>query len=185
MEKDERSTNFCSIVKDDFLQYYRENHTLKSKIGSTIYVLLEPGFWAVFNHRIAHWLFLKNLGILALFIMRLNKFFHNVDISYEAKIGKALRLPHCMDIVIGSSAIIGDNVEILNGVTLGAVKIRTEGKRHPTIGGGVLIGAGAKVLGDIYIGNNSIIGANAVVIDSFPENVKVGGIPAKEIGKVL
>ena len=88
-------------------------------------------------------------------------------------------MPHCSDIVIGASAVIGSDVEILNGVTIGAVAIREAGKRHPTIGNNVFIGSGAKILGEIVIGNNVKIGANAVVLESVPDGKTAIGIPAR------
>ncbi len=164
---------------EDFKVYYKPGRSIKSKVGSFLHVLLEPGFYAVILYRISNYLYKKKIPIIPLLIMRANKFFTNVDVSYECAIGKHLRLPHCSDIVIGSTTIIGDDVEILNGVTLGATELRIEGKRHPTIEDRVLIGSGAKVLGDIKVGKGAKIGANAVVTEPVPPGSTAVGIPAR------
>lgn len=171
------------ILKEDFCVYYRPHDSLKSKIGSFCFTLLEPGFWAITLHRIAHQLFLYQIFLIPLILMRFNKLLTHVDINYQVKIGRRIRLPHCFDIVVGSTAVIGDDVEILNGVTLGAKELRGEGKRHPTLLNGVLVGSGAKILGDIIIGENVRIGANAVVLKSVPKFCVLAGIPAKIIAK--
>ena len=164
---------------EDLKVYYRPCKSIKSRIGACFYALLEPGFYAIILHRMANFLYKKHIFLLPLILMRINKLLTHVDISYQCSIGKRLRLPHCCDIVIGSTSIIGNDVEILNGVTLGAVDIRGEGKRHPTIEDGVFIGCGAKILGNIKIGQNSRIGANSVALESMPPKSTAVGIPAK------
>lgn len=166
---------------EDFKVYYRPGKSIKSRIGACFYALLEPGFCAIILHRAANFLYKKHIFLLPLILMRINKLLTHADISYECSVGKRLRLPHCCDIVIGSTAIIGNDVEILNGATFGAVDIRGAGKRHPTIEDGVFIGCGAKILGNITIGQKSRIGANSVVLESVPPNSTAVGIPAKII----
>jgi serine O-acetyltransferase len=166
---------------EDFRIYYKPGESIKSKIGSFLHALFEPGFCAVILYRISNYLYKKKIFFLPLLIMRMNKFFTQVDISYECTIGRRLRLAHCLDIVIGSTAIIGDDVEILNCVTLGAMELRSEKKRHPTIEDHVFIGSGAKILGDITIGKGAKIGANAVVMESVPAGSTAVGIPAKAV----
>ena len=173
--------NLIAFIKNDFRHYLKAGQSLKSKIGASIIVLFEPGFWSLFYYRWSHYFFKKRLAIFGLFFMRLNKFLNHVDISYECEIGQRLRLPHFCDIVIGATSVIGDDVEILNGVTLGASEVRKEGKRHPTIKNRVFIGSGAKVLGDIVINEGVSIGANAVVLKSVEANQTVVGIPARSI----
>ena len=166
---------------DDFKLYYKGGKKITSKISSSLSVLLEPGFWAVILYRVANAMYRARMPILPLIITRLNKLFTHVDISHECTIGKRLRLPHCSDIVIGSTSIVGSDVEILNGTTLGATDIRSDKKRHPTIEDGVFLGSGAKILGDITIGKNSKIGANSVVLESVPADSTAIGIPARII----
>lgn len=165
----------------DFGVYYRGGEKFRHKVVNVATALLEPGLWAVLFYRAAHSMYRARVPVMPSVLTRLNKFFTQVDISHESEIGKRLRLPHCLGIVIGSTCVIGDDVEILNGVTLGSVHLRCNGKRHPTIGDRVFIGAGAKVLGNIIIGKNSKIGANAVVLSSIPENSTAVGIPARII----
>lgn len=126
-------------------------------------VLLYPGFHAIILHRISHILYNINLRFLARFVSQLNRFFTGIEIHPGATIGKRLFIDHGMGIVIGETAFVGDDCTIYHGVTLGGTGKDT-GKRHPTIGNNVMIGAGAKVLGPINIANNVKIGAGAVVV---------------------
>ncbi|HIC87132.1 MAG TPA: serine O-acetyltransferase, partial [Aquificae bacterium] len=137
---------------------------------------------AVWMHRIAHFLWKKNLKTLARFISHINRFLTGIEIHPGAKIGKRFFIDHGMGVVIGETTEIGDDVIIYHQVTLGGVSTK-KGKRHPTIGNNVVIGAGAKVLGPIKIGNNVKIGANSVVIKDVPDNSTVVGIPGKIVLK--
>ena len=120
---------------------------------------------------------------LARLISQVSRFFTGIEIHPGAKIGKGLVIDHGMGVVIGETAEIGENVLLYHGVTLGGTG-KDKGKRHPTLGDNVIIGAGAKVLGPIYIGSNSKIGANSVVLKDVPEGATAVGIPAKNIIRV-
>jgi len=139
-----------------------------------------PGIHAIIVHRLAHTLYNRGLNSLARFISQVSRFFTGIEIHPGAKIGRNLFIDHGMGIVIGETAEIGDNCTIYHQVTLGGTG-KDKGKRHPTLGDNVMIAAGAKVLGPIYIGNNSKIGANAVVLKDIPENSTAVGIPAKVV----
>ncbi len=137
-----------------------------------------PGLWAVWLHHIAHWLWRKELKTVARWISTWNRFFTGIEIHPGAQVGRSLFIDHGMGVVIGETAIIGDNCTLYHGVTLGGTSLN-KGKRHPTLGNHVVVGAGAKVLGPILIGNGASIGANSVVIKSIPENSTAVGIPAR------
>ena len=139
-------------------------------------ILLYPGLHAVVAYRYAHFFHKHKFYLTARIISQLARFFTGIEIHPGATIGKGLFIDHGMGVVIGETAIIGDNVLIYQGVTLGGTGKDT-GKRHPTIGDRVTIGAGAKVLGNIKIGSDSNIGAGSVVIDDVPEHSTVVGIP--------
>lgn len=141
-------------------------------------LLLYQGLHALIAHRAAHILYKTHLYFSARLISQLARFATGIEIHPGAKIGKRFFVDHGMGVVIGETAVIGDNVLLYQGVTLGGTGL-TKGKRHPTIGNNVVIGAGAKVLGDITIGDNSYIGANAVVIKDVPENSTVVGVPGR------
>ena len=136
------------------------------------------GLHAVINHRIAHWMFKKKVPFFPRVMSQASKFCTGIEIHPGAEIGKKLFIDHGMGVVIGETSVIGDNVTIYQGVTLGGTG-KERGKRHPTIGNNVTISAGAKVLGSITIGNNVIIGAGAVVINPVPDDCTVVGIPGR------
>ena len=141
-------------------------------------LLLYPGVKAVALHKIAHFLYTHKILFLPRLISELSRFLTGIDIHPGAQIGKNLFIDHGMGVVIGQTAVIGNNVMIYQGVTLGGTNLESK-KRHPTIEDGVVIGAGAKVLGNITIGCHSRIGANSVVIEDVPANSTVVGIPAR------
>jgi len=136
------------------------------------------GVHSIINHRVAHWLFEKRVPFFPRLISQTSKFFTGIEIHPGAKIGKKVFIDHGMGVVIGETSVIGDNVTIYQGVTLGGTG-KERGKRHPTIGNNVVISAGAKVLGSITIGDDVIIGAGAVVIKSVPEDCTVVGVPGR------
>jgi serine O-acetyltransferase len=144
-------------------------------------VLLYPGVLALGFHRLAHWLFLGELFFLARLINHLARFFTAIDIHPGARIGRNFFIDHGF-VVIGESAEIGDDVTIYQHVTLGGTNPTNgvPGKRHPTIGNGVIIGSGAQVLGPITVGARARIGANAVVTKDVPEGATMIGIPARQ-----
>ena len=144
--------------------------------------LLYPSIHAVIHHKISHFLYKKKFIFLARLISQISRFFTGIEIHPGAQIEKHLFMDHGMGIVIGETSIIGENVTIYHGVTLGGVSL-DKGKRHPTIGNNVIIGAGAKVLGNITIGDNSKIGANSVILKDIPQDSVAVGVPGKIISK--
>lgn len=143
-------------------------------------ILAYPGVHALIGYRISHWLWVHKLKLLGRLYSQLVRFLTGIEIHPGARIGRGLFIDHGMGVVIGETAEIGDNVTMYHGVTLGGVSLE-KGKRHPTIGNGAVIGAGAKVLGPIVIGENSRIGANAVVVHSVPPNSVVTGVPGQVV----
>lgn len=141
---------------------------------------LYPGVKAVRNHRKAHWCHTHGLKFLARMISQRSRRLTGIEIHPGAKIGKRLVIDHGMGIVIGETAEIGDDCLIYHGVTLGGTG-KDVGKRHPTIGNNVLIGAGAKVLGPFTVGSNSRIAANSVVLSEIPDDSTAVGVPARVI----
>lgn len=140
--------------------------------------MLYSGVHAVINYRIAHWFYNHKMKFIARLISQVSRFFTGVEIHPAAVIGKGLFIDHGMGVVIGETAIIGDNCTIYQGVTLGGTG-KDKGKRHPTLGDNVMIGSGAKVLGPFKVGDNSKIAANAVVLKEIPPNSTAVGVPAK------
>lgn len=145
-------------------------------------LLLYPGVKAVFFHRVAHAFYSHKIPFLPRLISEFSRWLTGIEIHPGAVIGHDLVIDHGMGVVIGETTIIGNQVLIYQGVTLGGTQL-IQGKRHPTIEDGVVIGAGSKVLGNIVIGQNCKIGANSVVVDDIPANCSVVGIPAKVISK--
>ncbi|MDO8525803.1 MAG: serine O-acetyltransferase EpsC [Candidatus Omnitrophota bacterium] len=141
-------------------------------------LLTYSGLHAIVFYRIAHRLGKMGVPFFPRWISQLGRFFTGIEIHPGAEIGASFFIDHGMGVVIGETAIIGDNVLLYQGVTLGGTG-KERGKRHPTIGDNVVIGAGAKVLGDITIGDNSYIGSNAVVIKDVPPNSTVVGVPGR------
>ncbi len=144
-------------------------------------ILLYSGFHALVFHRISHFLYKHKLYFLARFISQINRFFTGIEIHPGAVLGSGLFLDHGMGIVIGETAVVGNNCTIYHGVTLGGTGRQRGKRRHPEIGDEVLIGAGAKILGPFKVGNHAMIGANAVVLSDVPDNATVVGIPAKVV----
>ncbi len=137
-----------------------------------------PGLRAIWLHRIAHFLWNKGLRFLARLISELGRFINGIEIHPGAQIGRRFFIDHGTGIVIGETTIIGDDCTLFQGVTLGGTG-KEKGKRHPTLGNGVVIGAGAKILGNIEIGDGVRIGAGSVVIKSVPQNCTVVGVPGR------
>jgi len=134
--------------------------------------LAYPGIHAVWAHRIAHWLWLHDLKLLARVYSNLTRTATGIEIHPGAAIGRRFFIDHGMGVVIGETTIIGDDVMIYHDVTLGARSYK-KGKRHPTIGDGVIIGTGARVLGDVTVGKGAIVGANTVVTVDVPERMSI------------
>lgn len=141
-------------------------------------ILLYPGLHALVSYRIAHAFYKIKLFFLARLLSQAARFFTGIEIHPGAKIGKRFFIDHGLGVVIGETSVVGDDVLLYQGSTLGGTGI-VQGKRHPTLGNNVVVGAGAKVLGNILIGDNSYIGANAVVIKDVPANSTVVGVPGR------
>ena len=169
--------NIWGLIKKDFKAVKNRDPAFKNKI-ELLYAY--PGVWALVNYRIANFVYKKGFKRFARFIMAINQLLTNIDIHPGATIGENVFIDHGIGVVIGETAIIGNNVTIYQGVTLGGVSLNP-GKRHPTIEDDVTIGAGAKILGNIVIGKGSKIGANSVVVKDVPPYSTVVGIPGKII----
>ncbi|MFY9269711.1 MAG: serine O-acetyltransferase EpsC [Candidatus Manganitrophaceae bacterium] len=140
--------------------------------------LVYSGFHATLLHRVAHALWRKKVPLLPRLISHFSRFITGIEIHPGAMIGRAFFIDHGMGVVIGETAEIGDNVTLYQGVTLGGTG-HEQGKRHPTLGNHIIVGAGAKILGAILIGDHVRIGANSVVLDNVPDHATVVGIPGK------
>jgi len=173
------SVSLWEKIKEDFSQPILHDPAINSKIELFFNY---PGVWALANYRIAHALHLKGFKTLARAIMGISQIITNTDIHPACTIGRRVFLDHAFGVVIGETAIVGDDVLIYQGVTLGGVSLE-RGKRHPTIGNHTVIGSGAKILGDIIIGENCRIGSNSVVVKSIPDDSTAVGIPARIIEK--
>jgi serine O-acetyltransferase len=160
------------------IQAYRERDPAAR---SALEVLLcYPGLHALLWHRVAHFFWRYRLRLLGRFMSHLGRFLTGIEIHPGARIGRRLMIDHGMGVVIGETAEIGDDVYLYHQVTLGGTATH-RGKRHPTLGTGVIIGAGAKVLGAVTVGDNARVGANAVVVQDVPAGTTVVGIPARPV----
>ena len=143
-------------------------------------LLCYPGVHAVMWHRLSHWLWQHRFYLLGRFSSHISRWLTGIEIHPAAKIGRRLVIDHGMGVVIGETAEVGDDCYFYHQVTLGVARTAS-GKRHPTVGNNVIIGAGAKVLGPISVGDNARVGANSVVLDDVPPDVTVVGIPARSV----
>jgi len=143
-------------------------------------VLSYPGFHAMLMHRAAHRLHLWHLTILARFVSQFGRWWTGIEIHPGAVIGRGVFIDHGMGVVIGETTVIGDNVTLFQGVTLGGTG-RETGKRHPTLRDNVVVGAGARILGNITIGRDVRIGAGSVVVKDVPDHCTVVGVPARVV----
>ncbi len=141
-------------------------------------VLCYPGVHAIWLHRIAHGLWRRGWVVIARFVSHVGRFLTGIEIHPAARLGPGLFIDHGMGVVIGETAEVGENVTILQGVTLGGTSLKRE-KRHPTLADNVVVGAGAKILGGFTIGAGSRIGAGSVVVREVPENSVVVGVPGR------
>lgn len=165
---------FASL-RDHIRAIQREDPAAKNELEV---LLCYPGLHAVLAHRISHWFYQHNRFVLARLISQIARFVTGIEIHPGAKIGRRLFIDHGMGVVIGETAELGDDILLYQGVTLGGTGNEC-GKRHPTIGNGVVVGAGAKILGNITIGDHSKVGAGSVVVHSVPADSTVVGIPGR------
>ena len=168
---------FFELIKEDISCVFERDPAARTKWEVlTTY----PGVHAIMNHRVAHALWKRNWRYPARFLSFMGRMFTQIDIHPGAVIGRRFFVDHGCGVVIGETAIIGNHVTLYHGVTLGGTSWR-QGKRHPTLEDGVVVGAGAKILGPITIGKQSRIGANSVVIQDVPASMTVVGIPGKVV----
>jgi serine O-acetyltransferase len=146
-------------------------------------LLCYPGLHAAMWHMLSHWLWTHELRLLGRFSSHIARWLTGIEIHPAAKIGRRLVIDHGMGVVIGETAEVGDDCYFYHQVTLGVART-SSGKRHPTVGNNVIIGAGAKVLGPITVGDNARVGSNAVVLDNVPDNTTVVGIPARPVQRL-
>lgn len=176
------------LLKKVFSQIKEDIQTIYDKdpaAGNIFEVILcYPGLHALIMHRIAHKLNYWKIPLIPRMISNFSRFMTGIEIHPAARIGRRFFIDHGMGVVIGATTIIGDDVLLYQGVTLGGTG-NEHGKRHPTLGDNIVVGSGAKVLGNIEIGSNSRIGAGSVVVDSVPENSTVVGIPGRIVKQKL
>lgn len=167
-----------SIISD-YKAVFKRDPAARTPLGFLEVLLIYSGFHAIFWHRINHFLHAKlHIPFFPRFISQLVRWFTGVEIHPGAKIGPGFFIDHGIGVVIGETAEVGRNVTVYQGVTLGGTGTH-RGKRHPTLGDNVVAGAGAKILGNIRIGNNVKIGSGSVVVHSVPDNCTVVGVPAE------
>lgn len=168
---------FLQRMREDIQTVFERDPAARS----TLEVFLAyPGLHAVWFHRIAHWLYRRRRYTLARLVSHFSRFLTGIEIHPGAQIGRRFFIDHGLGVVIGETTVIGDDCTIYQGVTLGGTG-KERGKRHPTLGNNVLVGVGAKVLGAIVVGDNSRIGAGAVVVKDVPPNCTVVGIPGRVV----
>jgi serine O-acetyltransferase len=138
-----------------------------------------PGLHAIYVHKLAHWFWRNHLRWLGRFTSHLGRWLTGIEIHPGAKIGSCVFIDHGMGVVIGETAEVGDGCTIYQGVTLGGTSLYKGQKRHPTLGSGVVVGAGAKVLGGFVVGSGARVGSNAVVVKAVPAGATVMGIPGR------
>lgn len=170
---------WSDIIRVDIQAYYDRDPVCTRYIEPVLYF---KGFHAIQTYRLANWLLKRGRKDFALYLQSRSSSVFQTDINPAARIGRGFFLDHATGLVVGETAAIGDNVSILQGVTLGGTG-KEAGDRHPKIGNGVLIGAGAKVLGNISVGDCSRIAAGSVVLKPVPSKTTVAGVPARIVGE--
>lgn len=173
------ATGFAEAVRIDLQAVFDRDPACKRFMEPLLYF---KGFHAIQVHRLAHWLYTNGRRDFALYLQSRSSSEFQTDINPAARIGKGIFLDHATGFVVGETATIGDDVSILHSVTLGGTG-KEGSDRHPKIGSGVLIGAGAKILGNIKVGNCSKVAAGSVVLSDVPECKTVAGVPAKVVGE--
>jgi len=185
------------LLREVMLEAFKDDSCLRKTVRADLLAVMDrdsacqelyipflyfKGFHALQTHRVAHWLWKRGRESLALFFQNRVSSEFGVDIHPNAKLGHGIMLDHATGLVIGETAVVGNNVSILQSVTLGGTG-KEDGDRHPKIGNGVLISAGAKILGNIRVGDGAKVGAGSVVLDEVPPHTTVAGVPAKIVGR--
>jgi serine O-acetyltransferase len=165
--------SFFRSAREDVAAVFESDPAARSYLEV---LLLYPGLHAVWSHHLSHWLWRHGMRFLARYVSQLSRLFTGIEIHPGADLGRRLFIDHGMGTVIGETAVVGDDVTLYQGVTLGGTG-KEKGKRHPTIGNNVSIGSGAKLLGNITIGDNCRVGAGSVVLRSVPANSTIVGVP--------
>jgi serine O-acetyltransferase len=171
--------DWSATVRVDIQAYYDRDPACDRFMMPVLYF---KGFHAIQTHRLAHWLWNQGRKDFALYLQSRSSAIFQTDINPAARMGKGIFIDHATGLVVGETAVIEDDVSMLHGVTLGGTG-KEGGDRHPKIGYGVLIGAGAKILGNIEIGHCSKVAAGSVVLASVPHNKTVAGVPARVVGE--
>lgn len=170
-----------SVIKEDIQTIYEKDPAAENLMEV---IFCYPGLHALILHRIAHKLRYWKIPFIPRLISSFSRFLTGIEIHPGARIGNKFFIDHGMGVVIGETTIIGDNVLLYQGVTLGGTG-KEHGKRHPTLGDNIVVGSGAKILGNITIGSNSRVGAGSVIIDDVPDNSTVVGIPGRIVHQKL
>ena len=170
------------ILKDIWLDVKAVKERDPAARSALEVLLLYQGVHALIWHRIAHWFYQKRMFFIARLISQIARFFTLIEIHPGAQLGHGILIDHGAGVVIGETAVVGDNCTIYQGVTLGGVGTK-KGKRHPTLGNNVTVGSGAKILGSFQVGDNCSIAANAVLLQPLEENITAVGIPARPVKK--
>lgn len=170
------------ILKDIWLDVKAVKERDPAARNALEVLLLYQGVHALIWHRVAHWFYRHHMFFVARLISQLARFFTLIEIHPGAQLGHGILIDHGCGVVIGETTVVGDNCTIYQGVTLGGVGTQ-KGKRHPTLGNNVTVGAGAKILGSFEVGDNCSIAANAVLLRQLDENITAVGIPARPVKK--
>ncbi len=193
----DNATASSLLLREVMLEAFKKEPEILDKVRADLCAVMErdsachelyipflyfKGFHALETQRVANWLWRQGREPLALFLQNRMSAEFGVDIHPAARLGEGIMLDHATGLVIGETAVVGNNVSILQSVTLGGTG-KDEGDRHPKIGDGVLISAGAKILGNIRVGEGAKVGAGSVVLDEVPPHTTVAGVPAKVVGR--
>ncbi len=179
ISENQPGADFLTLLRHDFRIIFERDPAARNWLEV---LLCYPGFHALCLHRLAHWLYRRKVGLIPRLISHLGRFFSGIEIHPGAQIGKGVFIDHGMGVVIGETAIVGDYTLIYQGVTLGGTG-KESGKRHPTIGKHVVVGANASILGNIQIGDRVRVGAGSVVLRDVPCACTVVGIPGRPISR--
>jgi serine O-acetyltransferase len=177
--ENQSGANFLKLLRHDFRIIFERDPAARNWLEV---LFCYPGFHALCLHRLAHWLYRRKIDLIPRLISHIGRFISGIEIHPGAQIGKGVFIDHGMGVVIGETAIVGDYTLIYQGVTLGGTG-KESGKRHPTIGKNVVVGAGASVLGNIQIGDRVRVGAGSVVLRDISSGCTVVGIPGHPISR--